>query len=195
MLIAHPTSSRRAMTIIEVIVVAVILGLVAALTIPRLVGGEGRRVAAKAEQAAQVLTALARRDAALSQALALEYEREEGMLRILVRSSDPLAREPWTQDRMLPDAQIDPAVVKSIEVDGAEVDPTSFRVVLDQYTPRPAIRVVLTDTRGGNPHSVEMAGTAGQAQVFAGDLRGKGLSGTDTASVDLDALGKEREAW
>ncbi len=183
------------MTIIEVIVVAVILGVVAMLTIPRLLGGEGRHVAAKADQVAQVLTALARRDAAVSQALALSYERESGTVEILVRSRDPLAKEPWVTDLMLPEASLGDVQVQSIEVDGADVEPSSFRVVLDQYAPRPAIRLVLVDKRGGNPCSVEMAGTAGQAQVVPGDLRGKGLSGSQTSSVDLDAAGKEQESW
>jgi type II secretory pathway pseudopilin PulG len=183
------------MTIIEVVVVAVILGLVAALTISRIVGGDGRRVAAKAEEVSQVLTALARRDAALSQTLALEFDRERDVLRIMVRNSDPTAREAWVGDMMLPEAPLGGVMVQSVEVDGAELDPASFRVVLDQYTPRPALRLVLTDTRAGNPHSVEMAGTAGQAKVLTGDTRGKGLSGSETASIDLDAAGKEREAW
>lgn len=183
------------MTIVEVIVVAVILGLVATLTLPRLFGGEGRRVAAKADEAAQVLTALARRDAAVSQALALSYEREEGVLRILVRNRDPLAKEAWISDPMLPEASLGDVQVVSVETDGAEVEPSAFRVVLDQYTPRPALRVVLADRNGTNPHSVEMAGTAGQARVVPGDLRGKGLSGSETAAIDLDATGKEQQAW
>lgn len=183
------------MTIIEVIVVTVILGVVAALTLPRLFGGEGRQVAAKADEVAQVLTALARRDAAVAQAIALSYEQDDGRLQILVRNRDPLAREVWVSDMMLPEAPLGSVRINSVEVDGAEIDPGAFQVVLDQFMPRPALRLVLTDSKGGNACSVEMAGTAGQAQVVVGDLHGKGLAGTGTSSVDLDAAGKEREAW
>ncbi len=183
------------MTIVEVIVVVVILGLLAAITVPRLVGGEARHISAKAEEVSQVLTALARRDAVLSQALALEYDGEAGAVRILVRDPNPDAREPWGTDALLPSVDMSNIRMTSVEVDGAEMDPSSFRVVLDQFTPRPSLRLVLTDARGGNAQSVEMAATAGQARVVMGDQHGKGLSGGEGSAIDLDEIGKDREAW
>jgi prepilin-type N-terminal cleavage/methylation domain-containing protein len=184
---------RRGMTMIEVIVVAVILGLLAALTMPRLMGGEARRVRARAEEAAHVLTSLARRDAMLSQPLALEYSRDEGLLRVLVRSADPDSREPWQIDRLLPKADLRDVMLSTVEVDGAQADAANLRVVLDQFSPRPSLRLVLTDQKGVNPVTILLSTTAGQAGVVEGDVASLASSGVQP--VDLDASGRDQERW
>ena len=78
----------RAFTIVEVLVVVVLLAAVAGLVAPRLTNNAARRVTAAAESTAEALSALARRDAMLSQPLALTYDQASNMLRSTVLQRD-----------------------------------------------------------------------------------------------------------
>lgn len=181
----------RAFTLVELIVVILLIALAAGLAAPRLFGGEGRRVAARAEAAAEVLSAAARRDALLSRPVAIAFNREDGVLRVLSLTADDRGRMDWRDDAMMPRADLSEVTLAEIRADGAALDPVQFRLVFDQFEPRPALRLVLTDADGENTRVVELAPTAGQAVVVGAGAEESTLS----VAQDLDALGKEEEAW
>lgn len=184
---------RRAFTIVEILVVIVLLAAVAGLVAPRLTNTASRRVTAAAETAAETLSALARRDAMLSQPLALTYDTANNMLRTSVLQRDARSGDvAWKADPLLPDADLLDARVVAVTSDGAEVSVDGMRIEFDQYQPRPALRVILSDTKGENLVTVDLPASSLQATVVYGDMREQ--SG-GSRSIDLDDEGKERQAW
>jgi type II secretory pathway pseudopilin PulG len=173
--------------------VIVILGAMAALIAQRITDTAGRRVRASAERTSETLSAMARRDAMLSQPLALTYDVARAQLKPQVLFRDAQRNTAaWKTDAMLPEADIEDAVIVSVQADGAELDATNLRVEFDQFQPRPALRIVLSDKAGGNLWSVDMPAASMQAVVVSGDIRQKADA---SKRIDLDDEGKERVAW
>ena len=183
----------RAFTIVEVLVVVVLLAAVAGLVAPRLTNNAARRVTAAAESTAEALSALARRDAMLSQPLALTYDQASNMLRSTVLQRD-LQRNTvaWKSDALLPEADLGDAKLLAVTADGAELGVSELRIEFDQFQPRPSLRIVLTDAKGGNPVSIDMPASSLQATIVSGDIRQQPGA---TRAIDLDDEGKERQAW
>jgi type II secretory pathway pseudopilin PulG len=184
-------SRNRAFTIMELVVVVVLLTVSAGLVVPRLVGGEDRKVRAGAERVGELLSALARRDAMLSQPMVLLYDaaRERLYGEVLLREGGEAA---WREDRLLPEASLQGLKVVSVQSDGAELDATNLRVELDQFSPRPAMRVVISDARERYFWSVDMPASALQAMVVPGDVR---TTGAGEAATDLDDAGLSESGW
>lgn len=184
---------RRAFTVVEILVVIVLLAAVAGLVAPRLTNTASRRVTAAAEATAETLSALARRDAMLSQPLALVYDRANNTLRTSVLQRDARSGDVnWRNDPLLPDADLQDAQIVAVTSDGAELGVDALRIELDQYQPRPALRFVLSDTKGENLITVDLPASSLQAALVYGDMRQQ--PGASRA-VDLDDEGKERQAW
>lgn len=183
----------RAFTVVEILVVIVLLAAVAGLVAPRLTNNAARRVTAAAEATAETLSALSRRDAMLSQPLALMYDRANNRLHasVLLRDAQRNSVE-WRSDPLLPDADLQDARIVSVTADGAELDTSELRVEFDQFQPRPSLRIVFSDSAGGNLTSVDMPASSLQATIVFGDIREQ--PGASRA-IDLDEQGKERQAW
>jgi type II secretory pathway pseudopilin PulG len=175
----------------ELVVVVVLLTVSAGLVVPRLVGGEARKVRAGAERVGELLSALARRDAMLSQPMVLLYDgpRERLYGEVLLREDGEAT---WREDRLLPEASLQGLKVVSVQADGAELDATNLRVELDQFSPRPAMRVVISDARDRYFWSVDIPASALQAVVVAGDVR---TAGAGEAATDLDDAGLSESGW
>jgi prepilin-type N-terminal cleavage/methylation domain-containing protein len=190
---------RRGFTIIEIVVVIVILGIAAGFVLPRVVGGSSRSVRAKADEVGSVLSALARRDAMLSQPVALDYSRETGVLRVLTLRSDGSTRA-WASDRLLPAAEIDGSADAGVRLVSVRSDQTvyrdeDFRIELDQFQPRGVLEVVLSDGRGKFFASVLLGATSLQASVSEAEGSAPESMSNLPEAIDLDASGKEGEAW
>jgi type II secretory pathway pseudopilin PulG len=180
----------------ELIVVVVLLTISAGLVLPRVVGGEDRKVRAGAERVGELLSALARRDAMLSQPMVLLYDasRERLYGEVLLRDDSPSGdgEARWREDRLLPEASLQGLKVVSVQADGAELDTTNLRVEFDQFSPRPALRVVISDSRDRYLWSIDMSASSLQAAVVSGDVRTAG-AGEDV--TDLDEAGLSETAW
>jgi prepilin-type N-terminal cleavage/methylation domain-containing protein len=185
---------RRAFTIIEIIVVITILGIAAGITIPRLVGGASRTVRATGDEAASVLSALARRDAMLSQPIALDYSQDTGLLRVLTLKQLDRGRE-WATDRLLPSADLSNVKLISLRSDQQTYVAEDFRIELDQFQPRANIELVLSDTTERWFVTVSLSATSLQAAVRDGKPADNAGEGDLPEAVDLDATGKEEQAW
>lgn len=181
----------------ELIVVVVLLTISAGLVLPRIVGGEDRKVRAGAERVGELLSALARRDAMLSQPMVLLYDasRERLYGEVLLRDDGSAVGggdAKWREDRLLPEASLQGLKVVSVQVDGAELDATNLRVEFDQFSPRPALRVVISDSRDRYLWSVDMSASSLQAAVVSGDVR---AAGAGEGVTDLDEAGLSESAW
>jgi prepilin-type N-terminal cleavage/methylation domain-containing protein len=190
---------RRGFTIIEVVVVIVILGIAAGFVLPRVVGGASRSVRAKADEVGAVLSALARRDAMLSQPVALDYNADSGVLRVLTLRTQETGRG-WVSDRLLPVAELLPSSDGGVRLVSVRSDQTvyrdeDFRIELDQFQPRGVLEVVLSDSRERYFATVTLGATSLQASIAESE-GGAGTGGGELPeAIDLDALGKEGEAW
>lgn len=179
----------------EVIVVIVILAIAAGIVLPRALSDPGRSVKARAEGVAELLSALARRDAMLSQPLALVRDGEAGVLRgEVLRRATGSKQARWERDLLLPEAELIGAQLVSVRADGAELDLEGLRIEMDQYQPRRALILVLVDESGQNPWSVELPASALQATVRSGDARRSSIDASAEVE-DLDATGREKTAW
>lgn len=185
---------RRAFTIIEIIVVIAILAIAAGFTIPRLVGGAAREVRASADEVASVMSALARRDAMLSQPIALDYEENTRLLRVLTLRQLDRGRE-WATDRLLPSAEITGVKLVSMRSDQQLYTDEDFRIELDQFQPRGNMELVLSDVNDRWFVTVFLSATSLQAMVRDGKPEDAMNDGSMPESIDLDQTGKEEEAW
>jgi type II secretory pathway pseudopilin PulG len=184
---------------IELIVVVVILGVLAAALVPRMLSNRSREVQADAERAADLLGAAAKRDALTSQRIALEYDGDSATLRMMVMSTgagDPAAPslQQWRQDPLTPPVTLTGATLDEALADGAALDRGHWRVEFPQNMARAALCLVFTDERRENPWRVDLPARASRAIVTEGRRVNRGaFEGAD--SIDLDAAGQGDAAW
>jgi prepilin-type N-terminal cleavage/methylation domain-containing protein len=186
-------------TIIEVIVVVVILGVLAAVAVPRLMAIRGSEAQAAAERIADLLSIAARRDTLTSQRLAVEFDGDAGELRLLTMSSPPdQAAAPslqvWRVDRLAPVARLGDALLHEATAGSTTLDPRRWRVEFPQHTIRPALGLVVSDGEELAFRRIDLPSYGTRAVVTpgrtlsAGALEGAGF-------VDLDAIGQGDAAW
>jgi prepilin-type N-terminal cleavage/methylation domain-containing protein len=187
------TASRaRAFTIIEVIVVVVIMGVLAAVTIPRIGGMAGRRVRATAEAVADLLATAARRESLTSQQSVVTYSKELHTisLRMLVPDAADSSVAVWQEDRLAPPIDLGESVVQAVEADGGAMDPGLWSFEFLPGVRRPGLAIVLSDLGNRERWRVELPSGAAQAVVSQAEY-----SGLLDQSIDLDAAGAGSAAW
>jgi len=182
----------RGFSIVELIVVIVILGVLAAAIAPRLASFGGKQAKADAVVLAELLSIAARRDDVTSQRIAIDYDKERGRVRMLVfapaTDGDGMV---WREDRLAPAAELKATEVENITTDGQKLNNAVWRIEFSQASRRPAIEVLLKDERRGNVWRVDLPAGASRAVVSEGE----GVAGLGDGSVDLDLAGKAEEAW
>lgn len=179
----------RAFTIVEMIVVVVILGVLAAAMGPRVAVFLGRGVRGTAEEVAGVMSAAARRDTFTSQRVAVEGDGEGGRVRLVV--FDPASGE-WREDNLVPAADLGSARLDRVMLDTASLDPANWRVEFPQSQPRGTLTVVVSDAAGRETFVVRLGARASRAVVTPGE---RGLHDDGAGVIDLDATGRGDQAW
>ncbi len=187
------TSCRGGFSLVEVMVVIVILGVLAALVVPRVMTMGGRRAEVAALALGDLLSVAARREALTSQPVSVGYDSERNrvtLLALVTESSEAGARAAWREDRLAPPVQLGESVVASVEADGASMNTKNWRIEFSPGVRRPALGITVTDAKGVDRWRVELPAIADQAIVSRGE--GKGMLGE---SIDLDAGGAGSTAW
>lgn len=200
-------TTRRAFTMIEILVVLVIIGILAALVVPRLFNSGEKQAAVESKALAALLTAAAQRDALSSQPLALAYDPEHRQfsLEILATAEGETdsAAPSWTPAPLIPAVILTQLDVTEALADGrAMTTPAGastaaqsavWRIELGRGEQRPQVTIVLSHGESRR----------WQLDLLPGELaaRSREIPATssplapDTRAEDLDATGRREQPW
>jgi len=195
--------SARGFTLIEVIVVVLLLGVVAGMTVPRLVTGDRRRAEASVAAVAGLLTIIAQRELLGGERLSLEYSAEDGRFRLMalrVRGDwrgDGHAE--WGEDPLAPAAVLEGVSLHGALFDGVEADPKRWRWELAPGQPRRALSLVFRTEPRIRPQAawlIELLPSDSQARISVLNAA-EGFGGDPAMGrvIDLDALGLGDSTW
>ena len=186
----------RAFTIVELIVIVVILGVLAGVTVPRLLDLSDRAVAGELRDVADLLSSAGAREALSSAPVAIEY-RDQIFRLLTLRSPDELTPwsgyGQWVEDKLALPVRLDLLTLGTASAGGQMLDGEAWRVSFSTLEARPAIALGLAD-RQGRAWAVWLASDADRAQIAS---LGGGVTADDLqpSPVDLDATGREEDPW
>ena len=190
-------AGRRGFTLVEMMVVLAILAVIMAMTLPRMIGREGRVFQLTAERVADLLTMYAQRESLSSRPAAIWHDRQTHRIVLLALDTDdtrPGEAAAWRPDRTVKPVQLPPNV--DIErgigasIDGATVDISQWPIATEPGKRRPRIEISLYADDGQvrtivlPSHAMKPYRLDDEASVLAARL-----------PVDLDAAGRHREDW
>lgn len=187
----------RAFTLIELVVVIVILGVVAAAIAPRFVAGSSRAAEVSAGALRDLVSAVATRSALTGRRVAIGYDARTHTADALAWKSaagpaDWSARSQWTADPLTPPASLASVTVTSVRADGLTLDPAAWRIEFDPGSRRPALSITLAQVGGPRSWRIDLPTGAMRAELSSADARVPQSVG---AVIDLDAAGRPEEAW
>lgn len=183
---AHP-----GFTLIELIVVVVLLGIMAAIITPRLFESASRRAGACARELTTLLSVAAHRDSLGADRLALEYDAPARTLRMLMlRSGDGEAQ--WRVDPLVSEVVIPADATLAAFADGRALDASAWRIAMPPTEPRPTIelRLSLAGARSEG-WAITLFSAASSANLQAPGAAARAA----LTSIDLDAAGVGNMPW
>ncbi|HYD00525.1 MAG TPA: type II secretion system protein [Phycisphaerales bacterium] len=190
--------TRRAFTLVEVLVVMVIIAVLAMLTVPRLIGAQARQADIEAQAVRALLSQAAQRDAVSSDPLALRFDpaRQELAVQSLQEKD---GERTW---RSLP--LIRALHLSSIEIAGVSADgqpqpfDTELRIPFGGARPRPGLSLLLR-TSADMPGAVrawQVDLSPGQTVAVLRPVSAAApLTPPETAAIDLDEQGLRTQPW
>lgn len=187
---------RRAFSLVEVIVVCVLLGILAAVAAPRFTNVSGRRAEASVREFAELVSSAAARDQLTGQAVALDYDAATRTLRLYVPAEETgnnrsLSSDAgWRPDPLSRGVELDSATVISATQDFEELDVAKWRVEFPRTEPRPRLVITVQQDVGDRRWAIVLTPSGTRASMVD-----PALAAQDTDSIDLDATGKKSSAW
>jgi len=188
----------RAFTMIELIVVVVILGVMAAAIVPRMFGNEVRAAENEVKQVRSFLSTVASRSALSSQSLGIKYSAKSGRLELQSLRAQGNAGDFAASRDFLPDPVTLPVVLNHVKVavatvGGQPADAENLWVEFAAGAPRPTVVLVLAFEKTKAWH-VELSGEESQAVSSVTELNDNGVP-RFVRSVDLDKVGGSQTPW
>ena len=189
--------SPRAFTLLEIIIVMAVLAIIMAMTVPRLLGREGRLLQLTADRVSDLLAMFAQRETLSGRPTAIWHDTERHLLVLLILDIDEAAPEEpaqWRPDRTVRPVRLPPSLFVqrgiAASVDGSPVDMSQWPIATEPGRPRPSIEISLY-ADDGNVKTIALPSHAlapyqlDDAQAVVASRR----------PVDLDAAGRHREDW
>ncbi len=189
--------SPRAFTLLEIIIVMAVLAIIMAMTVPRLLGREGRVLQLTADRVSDLLAMFAQRETLSGRPTAIWHDTERHLLVLLILDIDEAAPEEpaeWRPDRTVRPVRMPPSIDVqrgiAASVDGNPVDMSQWPIATEPGRPRPSIEISLY-ADDGNVKTIALPSHAlapyqlDDAQAVLAVRR----------PVDLDAAGRNREDW
>ncbi len=179
------------------VVVVAVLAVVMAMTLPRMLGREGRVLQLAADRVADLLTMYAQRESLSSRPSGIWHDTASNRLVLMVLDADgatPDQPADWRPDRTVQPVQLPPSVDVErgvgASVDGTVVDISRWPIATEPGKRRPRIEISLYDNDGRVKTLV----------LPAHALKPYDLDDTDALlasrqPTDLDAAGRHREDW
>jgi prepilin-type N-terminal cleavage/methylation domain-containing protein len=185
-------------TLVELVVVVVILAVLAGLAVPRMLLNSDRKGRTEAEAAALLLTQAARRQMLTTARVAVEYDAEDGALKIVSLKPGDLASfdgrdRVWVEDPLLPRVPLEALEVVSGTSSTAALDPRRFHAELSGQNGRVTFGLVLRDKAAGSQWTVRLPLTSDRALLASGHETKDEQSDPD--SIDLDDAGRRDSPW
>ncbi len=174
---------RSAFSLVEVIVVVVILGIAAAVVVPRMTSATRSSPARLAERVAEVMGTAATRNRFSAVEVSIVHDTERRQLRLEERAASSAE---WVPSRITPPLDVSAAAALSAAAGVIDLGTGSWRLEFPRSGPRPAYAVSVR-APDGREYPIVLAPTATVA-----------LSGDEAqlnAPIDLDAVGRGRDAW
>ncbi|MEM1424080.1 MAG: prepilin-type N-terminal cleavage/methylation domain-containing protein [Planctomycetota bacterium] len=197
----------RGFTLVEAIVVIVMLGIIAGLTAPRLVGTDRRRAETAAESVAGVLGVIAQRETLGTVRMALAYDPQERAIsleRLELPTDDDgrflgLSRRDagaWRPDPLAPEVTLGPVRIDEVRLDGLALSESAWRIEFVPGEARPLIEMDLVANIEGVERTwrVELLPFATEADKWS-TTDGARRTGEPLRSSDLEALGLSDVPW
>ena len=183
--------TERAFTLIELVVVLAIMGLFAAIALPRLGSHQRRSFDLAVEQVADLLTMYAQRDALSERPAAIWHDAERNWIVLL--AMEPIGT-PQDPAQWYPDPFVDPVrLPESIPADGVRaraggdaVDFARWPITTDPGRERQSVEIELLSRDGLASMLVLPAHAIAPHEPE---------TGRQIAPLDLDAAGRSREDW
>ncbi len=179
------------------IVVIAVLAVVMAMTVPRLVGRQGRVLQLAADRIADLMTMFAQREALSGRPVGIWHDADRHRIVLLILDIDeahPQEPAEWRPDRTVRPVPLPESVdvqrgVVAI-VDGRAVDISQWPVATEPGKPRARVELSLFDDHG----RVKTVVLPSHALVpYLLDDRNAVLALREP--IDLDAAGRHREDW
>lgn len=188
---------RRSFTLVEMVVVIAVLAVIMALTLPRMIGREGRVLQLAADGVADLMTMYAQRESLSSRPTGIWHDRASHRLVLVVLARDdarPDEPANWRPDRTvrpvrLP-SNVDVERGVGASIDGSPVDISQWPIATEPGKRRPRIEISLY-ADDGQVKTIVLASHA--LKPYHIDDEESVLASRQP--VDLDGAGRQREDW
>ncbi len=214
--LARPSARIRAFTLLEIIVVILILGVLAAVFVPRALN-VGRRQSELESRQVQRLVSVALDKARLwNQTVAIDYRqdadaarssrpgRSVGRLSVWSMRADAAAADAggvgaagvrWAPDPLVEPVLLSRANLALASLNGQALPPAAWRVTLTPGQPRPTL-VLSLEGDGGSRFSIRVEPDApGAMRIDETPGAASSPLGVGPRSIDLDDAGKGQSPW
>ncbi|CAN5813808.1 hypothetical protein BH11PLA1_BH11PLA1_17010 [soil metagenome] len=210
---------RAGFTMVEIIVVVILIGIMATLALPRMLGTRDRAADAEAEIVRGLITTLAQRSGPGSQSVALEYDAGAGTLRLMVDHGaeqsaglTPVSKNTWDTMPLVRPVVLTATALQALVVDGkaqtfaagtgAGSGGGVVRIEAIRGRARPSLSIVLArestaraaGASSGPGYQIDLLPGAAAAQLRSLSQAGN-WGPTDTRAQDLDAAGQRETPW
>ncbi|MBX9736077.1 MAG: prepilin-type N-terminal cleavage/methylation domain-containing protein [Phycisphaerales bacterium] len=209
-------ASARAFSMVEMIVVIILIGILAAVALPRMGGTRDRAAAAESESVRQLMSSLGQRLTLSGQVVALQYEPDARRLSLLMQadatstssttSSTNANAEHWKLMPLVRPVTLASTRLSALVVDGRSIPVTTmngnagapYQLEFQPGRARPVVSIVLVreDLAGDEApaYQIDLPSNEPVARVRSIASARKFMP-LQTRGEDLDAAGKRDKAW